>query len=91
MQLESLDFILSAIRNFKHMQENTWFIFCKDSSDYSMEKGQQVAQDKSRDIRQRTNVLAQEEMTVAWLSLVIEEGERGGLPDMEGYKMLAAY
>ena len=50
-----------------------------------------MAQDKSRDIRQRTNELAQEEMTVAWLSLVIEEGERGGLPDMEGYKMLAAY
>lgn len=50
-----------------------------------------MAQDKSRDIKQRTNVLAQEEMTVAWLSLIIVEGERGGLPDMEGYKMLAAY
>ena len=67
MQLESLDFILSAVRNFKHMQENTWFIFCKGSSDYSTEKRQQVAQDRSRDIRQRTNVLAQEEMTVACL------------------------
>ena len=28
---------------------------------------------------------------VAWFSLVIVEGERGCLPDMEGYKMLAAY
>lgn len=50
-----------------------------------------MAQDRSRDVRQRTNVLAQEEMMVAWLSLVIVEGERGRLPDMEGCKMLAAY
>ena len=50
-----------------------------------------MAQDRSRDARQRINVLAQEEMMVDWLSLVLVEGERGRLLDMEGYKMLAAY
>lgn len=38
MKLGSLDFILSAIKNFKQGQENTRFIFCKDSSDDYMEE-----------------------------------------------------
>lgn len=38
MKLGSLYFILSAIKNFKQGQENTWFIFCKDSSDRYMEE-----------------------------------------------------
>ena len=90
MKLGSLDFILSAIKNFKQGQENTWFIFCKDSSDHYMEKRLQVAQRVSRDTRQKTSVVAQEEMMVAWLRLVVVE-EEGGPPNLERYIMPAAY
>ena len=40
-----------------------------------MEKRLQVAQRVSRDTRQKTSVVAQEEMMVAWLRLVVVEEE----------------
>lgn len=53
-----------------------------------MEKRLQTAQGRSRDIKQKANLVVQEEMTV-WPRLVVVGG--GSLPDLEGHKMPALY
>lgn len=52
-----------------------------------MEKRLQTAQGESRDIKQKPNVVVQEEMMVAWPRLVVVGG--GGLPDLEVHKIPA--
>lgn len=48
-----------------------------------MGKRLQTALSGSRDIKQKANVVAQEELVVAWPRLVVVGG--GGLPDLEGH------
>lgn len=54
-----------------------------------MEKRLQTAQDRSRDIKQKANLMVQEEMMVVWPRLVVVGG--GSLPDLEGHKMPTLY